>query len=63
MATTKKEKQEVRDYLRNYLVNEAEYNIEDVESWDDYTLIDRYLNYNGLRGWTDDIIYITKILR
>lgn len=60
---TNKEKQEAKDFLRNYLVDEAEYDIDEVESWDDYTLIDKYLHYNGIIGWTDDIIFITKILR
>lgn len=48
--------------LQDFLINEAEYNEEDVLSWDAHELIDRWLRYEGIIGWTDDIISTVKSL-
>lgn len=48
--------------LQDFLINEAEYDEEDVLSWDAYELIDRWLRYEGIIGWTDDIISTVKSL-
>lgn len=44
--------------LKNYLVEEAEYSIEDVENMCAYDLIDSYLCWNGIINYTDDIIRV-----
>ena len=46
--------------LQDFLIDEAEYDEEDVLSWDAYELIDRWLRYEGIIGWTDDIISTVK---
>ena len=48
--------------LQDFLINKAEYNEEDVLSWDAHELIDRWLRYEGIIGWTDDIISTVKSL-
>ena len=48
--------------LQDLLINEAEYDEEDVMNMDAYELIDKWLRYEGLIGWTDDIISTIKSL-
>ena len=42
--------------LKNELVDFCEYTPERVEEMSRYEMIDRYLKYNGIIGYTDDII-------
>lgn len=45
-----------RYQLIKFLVEEAEYPQFVVEQWDNFTLIDKYLQYEGICGFTGDII-------
>lgn len=42
--------------LQNFLINEAEYDEEYVMDMDAYELIDRWLRYEGIIGFTYDIV-------
>ena len=42
--------------LKNVLIDECEYSPERVEDMSRYEMIDRYLKYFGIIGYTDDII-------
>ena len=42
--------------LKNELVDFCEYTPERVEDMTRYEMFDRYLKYNGIIGYTDDII-------
>lgn len=46
--------------LKNYLVDEAEYSQEEVDQMSPFELIDAWLVYNGIIGFTQDIIDLTK---
>ena len=46
--------------LQNYLIEEAEYEEEEVLAMSDYELVDNYLIYNGIIGYTGDIIDVIK---
>lgn len=41
--------------LMQYLVNEAEYTERDVEEMTNTDLLERWLEYNGICGFTEDI--------
>lgn len=43
------------DELKSYLVDEAEYEAESVESMTKSELLDAYLQYEGICGYTGDI--------
>lgn len=45
-----------KDELKQYLVDEAEYTESQVEEMDNTELLDAWLRYNGIVGYTDDII-------
>lgn len=51
-----------RAKLREYLIDEAEYNEEDVNSMTDYEMLDAWLIYNGIIGYTEDIIDVLSAL-
>lgn len=55
MITTRKE-------LDEYLINECEYTQHEVDNMEDRDKFDTYLKYEGIIGWTDDIIALTKVL-
>lgn len=42
--------------LQDFLIYEAEYDEEDVMDMDAYELIDKWLRYEGLIGWTSEIV-------
>lgn len=42
--------------LKNVLIDDCEYSPEMVEDMSRYEMIDRYLKYFGIIGFTDDII-------
>ena len=42
--------------LKNVLIDDCEYSPERVEEMSRYEMIDRYLKYFGIIGYTDDII-------
>lgn len=48
--------------LRDYLVNEAEYSEEDVARMTDREMLDAWLIYNGIYGFTDDILDVLEAL-
>lgn len=48
--------------LKEYLIDEAEYNEEDVNSMTDYEMLDAWLIYNGIIGYTEDIIDVLSAL-
>lgn len=50
------------DELKSYLVDEAEYEAESVESMTKSELLDAYLRYEGIMGITYDILDIVENL-
>ena len=48
--------------LKDYLVYEAEYSERRVNKMSDYELLDAWLRYNGIIGYTYDIINLVKCL-
>lgn len=51
-----------RQELRGYLVDEAEYSEEDVARMTDREMLDAWLIYNGICGFTDDILDVLEAL-
>lgn len=51
-----------KEDLKDYLVYEAEYSEERVNKMSDYELFDAWLRYNGIIGYTYDIIDLVKCL-
>ena len=49
-----------KDELKDYLVCEAEYTDTEVESMTDFDLVDAYLTWNGIIGYTEDIIDVVR---
>lgn len=49
--------------LKEYLVDEAEYSVQYVENMTDYELFDAWLKWNGIIGYTDDIIDVVDNLK
>lgn len=45
-----------QDDLRDYLVTEAEYDIEEAENLTSFELVDAWLEWNGIIGFTADIL-------
>ena len=45
-----------KEELKKYLIEEAEYKEARVNDMDAYELFDKYLQWNGIIGYTDDII-------
>ena len=48
--------------LKDYLVYVAEYSEERVNKMSNYALLDAWLRYNGIIGFTDDIIDVVNCL-
>lgn len=48
--------------LRAYLVDEAEYSEEDVNSMTDYEMLDAWLMYNGIIGYTEELTDVLSAL-
>lgn len=46
--------------LKCYLIEEAEYKPSQVDNMDTYDMIDAYLRYEGIVGYTDDIIEVVE---
>ena len=44
--------------LRDYLVTEANWDVEDAENLRSYELVDAWLKYWGIRGYTDQILEV-----
>ena len=51
-----------KEDLKDYLVYEVEYSERRVNKMSDYELFDAWLRYNGIIGFTDDIVDIVKCL-
>lgn len=51
-----------KEDLKNYLAEEAGYDREDVESMDGHQMMDAYLKYEGIIGYTDEIIGLVKAI-
>ena len=51
-----------RQELRDYLVDEAEYSEEDIAHMTDREMLDAWLIYNGICGFTDDILDVLEAL-
>lgn len=51
-----------RAELREYLIDEAEYSEEDVNSMTDYEMLDAWLIYNGIVGYTEELIDVLSAL-
>lgn len=45
-----------QDDLRDYLVTEAEYDVEEAENLNSYELVQAWLEWNGIIGFTSDIL-------
>lgn len=50
------------DELKSYLVDEAEYQADQVEAMTRIELLDAYLTYEGIIGYTSDILDIIENL-
>ena len=48
--------------LRAYLADEAEYSEEDIDSMTDYEMLDAWLIYNGIVGYTEELIDVLSAL-
>ena len=46
--------------LKNYLIDECEYTKSRVESMSAMAMVDRYLRYNGIIGYTEDVISVVE---
>lgn len=51
-----------RRELKEFLVEEAEYDKEDVARMTDREMLDAWLAYTGIQGYTDDIIDVLEAL-
>ena len=51
-----------KEDLKDYLVCVAEYSERRVNEMSDYELFDAWLRYNGIIGFTDDIIDVVNCL-
>lgn len=51
---------DTRQDLITYLVNEAEYEPEELQELEPEKLIDKFLMWNGIIGFTNDIINAVK---
>lgn len=51
---------DTRQDLITYLVNEAEYKPEELQELEPEKLIDKFLMWNGIIGFTNDIINAVK---
>ena len=49
-----------REELKDYLVCEADYSDAEVEEMTDFQLVDAYLTWNGIFGFTGDIIDVVR---
>lgn len=49
-----------KEELKNYLVDEAEYSIDEVNEMTDFELVDNWLAWQGIVDWTEDIIEVIK---
>lgn len=47
-----------REELKDYLINEAEYDIDEVEEMSPWGLVNAWLVYNGIINYTDDIVEV-----
>ena len=47
--------------LKEYLIDEAEYDADYVESLSPLELVDTYLHYNGVCNFTEDILNLVKV--
>ena len=47
--------------LKEYLIIEAEYDAEYIESLSPLELVDTYLQYNGVCNFTEDILNLVKV--
>lgn len=47
--------------LKEYLIDEAEYDADYVENLTPLELVYTYLQYNGIYGFTDDILNLVKV--
>lgn len=47
--------------LKEYLIDEAEYDADYVESLSPLELVDTYLQYNGVYNFTEDILNSVKV--
>lgn len=50
------------DEMRNYLVDECEYNEEDVQKMGVDEILDKLLQWEGICGWTSTILEWIEIL-
>ena len=51
-----------RAELKAYLVEEAEYSKEDISYMTDYEMLDAWLIYNGIVGYTEELINVLSAL-
>lgn len=47
--------------LKEYLIDEAEYDADYVENLSPLELVDTYLQYNGVCNFTEDILNLVKV--
>ena len=47
--------------LKEYLIDEAEYDADYVENLSPFELVDTYLKYNGFYNFTEDFLNLIKV--
>lgn len=47
--------------LKEYLIDEAEYDADYIENLSPLDLVDTYLQYNGVCNFTEDILNLVKV--
>lgn len=47
-----------KENVKQYLIDEAEYCIDEVDAMSDFDLLDNYLAWNGIVGYTEDILNV-----
>lgn len=49
-----------KDEIKNFLVDECEYSIDQVECMSNAELVDAWLRWEGLVGFTDEILRVVQ---
>ena len=49
-----------KEDLQSYLIEEAEYNEQEVKSMSPFELVDAYFTWNGVIGFTEDFLSVVS---
>ncbi len=48
-----------KDEIKGYLIDNTDYTEEEVEQMTPFQLVDAYISYNGVIGFTEDFVDVT----